>query len=243
MIKLESGGEALNVKGKALIRNPEAYFERNKGHIGYEACMEAAHYGIDVNPVASFAEAPLRPPPTVVDEQKDAQAFALRCVGIMATATHISGSSERFFAKQMRDLLASNHLEQPFKSELARVWNRPALQNALRTRRIFALDDTELASLGEKLMSKMTDNIDKKGAADRAKHGLRWCALPSCAKQEKNVFDFKECSACKAVVYCSAEHGALHWTATHKKECASLKAAGAKPRSTADAGVGGAGAA
>ena len=55
------------------------------------------------------------------------------------------------------------------------------------------------------------------------------------------MFDFKQCSACKAVVYCSAEHAALHWRATHGKECASLKTAGVKPRSTADEGEGAAG--
>ena len=54
------------------------------------------------------------------------------------------------------------------------------------------------------------------------------------------MFVFKQCSACEAVVYCSAEHAALHWTQAHKKECAALKAAGAKPRSTADGGEGGA---
>ena len=150
----------------------------------------------------------------------------------MAAATHGSEGYEQIFAKLIRDLLASNHLEEPFKSELTRVWNRPALQNALRSRRMF--DDANFAALEKKVTGKMSEKLNKNAAADEAKHGLRWCALPSCAKQEMHVFDFTACSACKAVVYCSEEHGALHWTATHRKECAALKAAGAKPRSTAD---------
>ena len=139
------------------------------------------------------------------------------------------------FAKLLRDLMASNLLEQPFKAELARAWNRPALQNAMRARGVFDEREGRIAAVSRGMM----ETSAKKTAADKAKHGLRWCALPSCAMQEANVFDFKACSACKAVVYCSAEHGALHWTRGHKKECASLKAAGAKPRSTVDEGEGG----
>ena len=64
--------------------------------------------------------------------------------------------------------------------------------------------------------------------ADLAAHGLLLCALLSCGKKELTVREFKVCSACKAVAYCCAEHGALHWTAAHKRECKALKAAGAK---------------
>ena len=98
---------------------------------------------------------------------------------------------------------------------------------------MFDEGDAEDADINQEL----DETLSKKAAADLKKHGLRWCALPSCAKQELHVFDFKQCSACNAVVYCSAKHAALHWTTTHSKECSSLKAAGANPRSTADAGT------
>ena len=211
------------VVSKALTSEQRANLVRVKRQVGYEACMETAYAGLQ------FAYSA----PLMVKERAEMQAFALRCVGIMATATHPSIVGEQHFAKLIRDLLASNHLEQPFKAELARVWNRPALQNALRARGVFEEGDAEDAAIKKEI----DETLDKKAAADLAKHGLRWCALPSCAKQELRVFDFKQCSACKAVMYCSAEHAALHWTATHRKECASLKAAGAKPRSTADAGT------
>ena len=47
--------------------------------------------------------------------------------------------------------------------------------------------------------------------ADITAHGLKHCALPSCDKQEATVQQYKFCSACRSVWYCSAEHGALHW--------------------------------
>ena len=60
--------------------------------------------------------------------------------------------------------------------------------------------------------------------ADVAEHGLKHCALPSCDKREASVQQFKCCSACRSVWYCSAEHGALHW-AEHKPICRATVAA------------------
>ena len=60
--------------------------------------------------------------------------------------------------------------------------------------------------------------------ADIAAHGLKSCALPSCDKQEATVQQYKFCSACRSVWYCSAEHGALHWK-EHKPTCRATVAA------------------
>ena len=60
--------------------------------------------------------------------------------------------------------------------------------------------------------------------ADVAEHGLKECALPSCDKREASVQQYKFCSACRSVWYCSAEHGALHW-AEHKPTCRATVAA------------------
>ena len=199
-----------------------AGYVRLKRDVGYQACMETVCAGLRF---AYPAFSSRKVQPLTGEERSETHAFALRCVGIMA----FCGKSDGRFAELVRNLLASNHLEQPFKAELNRAWNRLALQNALRRRHVI---EDEGADSGIKTNNV---NISQMCAADRAKHGLRWCALPSCAKQETHVFDFKQCSACKAVVYCSAEHAALHWTKTHSKECASLKAAGTKPISTADA--------
>ena len=60
--------------------------------------------------------------------------------------------------------------------------------------------------------------------ADVAQHGLKHCALPSCDKREASVQQYKFCSACRSVWYCSEEHGALHW-AEHKPVCRATMAA------------------
>ena len=203
------------------------------GGVGFEACTCAAARGLQLAfPAAVFHGT--QPRPLTGEERKETQAFVLRCVELMETAAaeDASGPCPRELVHLLHRLLSSDHLEQPFRAELNHACAGTTLQNALRARCLSDSDNEELAEASQ----KMVDLFDERQTADLAKHGLRWCALPSCAKQEIHVFDFKACSACKAVVYCSAEHGALHWTRGHRKKCAALKAAGAKPRSTADEG-------
>ena len=78
-------------------------------------------------------------------------------------------------------------------------------------------------------MARSKAGLKDRQRADEALHGFRTCALPSCERREKSVREFKVCSACKAVAYCSHECAALHWSRVHKNECARLKAEGAKP--------------
>jgi hypothetical protein len=54
-------------------------------------------------------------------------------------------------------------------------------------------------------------------AADAARHGLRRCALPSCAAQEPHPKLFKLCGRCRGVAYCGAAHCAEDWK-RHKRE-------------------------
>ena len=69
-----------------------------------------------------------------------------------------------------------------------------------------------------------SSQLDAARRADIAVHGLETCALPSCDKQETTVQQYKFCSACRSVWYCSAEHGALHWK-EHKPACRATVAA------------------
>ena len=57
--------------------------------------------------------------------------------------------------------------------------------------------------------------------ADIEKIGLRECAWPSCDKVEHTIREFKQCSGCRSVWYCSPEHQMLDW-GTHKKACEEL---------------------
>ena len=116
----------------------KAAFPTLRREVGYEAYMDAAYQGLRFA-YPSFTGA--RPPPLTSEQRRDAQAFALRYMGVLATAPRINGSSERRFADLLRVLLDSNYLELPFKAELAGAWDRPALQNALRARGVFDEDD------------------------------------------------------------------------------------------------------
>ena len=54
-----------------------------KREVGYEFCMEAAFHGLRFAYTIFFPG--VRPPPLSAEERQKAHAFALRCVGIMAT--------------------------------------------------------------------------------------------------------------------------------------------------------------
>ena len=69
-----------------------------------------------------------------------------------------------------------------------------------------------------KKIEKASEDGEASWRADVAEHGLKRCSLPSCDKREASVQQYKFCSACRSVWYCSAEHGALHW-AEHKPAC------------------------
>ena len=73
-------------------------------------------------------------------------------------------------------------------------------------------------------VGKLIEEAETSRLADIAEHGLKRCALPSCDKREASVEQYKCCSACRSVWYCSEEHGALHWT-EHKPVCRATTAA------------------
>ena len=86
----------------------KAAFPTLRREVGYEAYMDAAYQGLRFA-YPSFTGA--RPPPLTSEQRRDAQAFALRYMGVLATAPRIYGSSERRFADLLRVLLDSNYLE------------------------------------------------------------------------------------------------------------------------------------
>ena len=223
---------------RALSAAEEAALAECKAVIGFESCLECAQYTVILlfPIIQSAADQPLVP--LAGEERAAALGFVYFCLEKWAQATHPSETEERELAELLRKLLAyqPRPAEQPLNAELGdleRRWSRPVLQASLRVRgALDTLDDSVYTAFN---WAHTVEHLQKTQADEVLKHGLRWCALPSCAIQEVHVFDFKACSACKAVVYCSAEHGALHWARGHRKECPRLKAAGAKPRSTVNA--------
>nr|GMD41281.1 F-box protein At1g67340-like [Ipomoea batatas] len=50
--------------------------------------------------------------------------------------------------------------------------------------------------------------------------GLRLCSHPGCGRPETRVHEFRRCSVCGAVNYCSRACQAMDWRSRHKSECA-----------------------
>ncbi|KAF7016256.1 unnamed protein product [Triticum aestivum] len=72
--------------------------------------------------------------------------------------------------------------------------------------------------------------------------GLRLCSHALCGRPETRRHEFRRCSVCGVVNYCSRACQALHWKMAHKAECTPmdrwLDGANANPNPNAVAGVG-----
>ena len=121
----------------------------------------------------------------------------------------------------VQQLLATPVMETSFRAALEARWTSRDVVASLRMRGAIEERTADVKN--------MVTEREAAQRADVAEHGLLVCALPGCDKQEVTVREFKVCSACRVVAYCSAEHGGLHWAQGHKHECKELKAAGAKP--------------
>ena len=161
----------------------------------------------------------------------EAEAFVLRVVDCMLPAARsmpeFSSPGEMQFAFTMQQIFAGAFpkYDATFLASLRSKWTAAAMVQMRRERNL--PDASERAG---KLIEKGTT----RWRADVAEHGLRSCALPSCDKKEASVQQYKFCSACRSVWYCSEEHGALHWT-EHKPVCRATVAA---QQAADDAGAG-----
>ena len=121
--------------------------------------------------------------------------------------------------------------ESAFCAAVLCKWRSNAVSSVLQARGVL--------QNGIAKFEQISAEFDARQRADVAKHGLRDCALPSCAKTEKTVKEFAGCSGCRSVVYCCLEHQALDWQA-HKKACREREAAwlAAEEGVEGDAGAG-----
>ena len=107
------------------------------------------------------------------------------------------------------------NFEPSFYAAVLRKWGSSAVVNVLRARGVLQIGvAAHQGSLAEH---------EVRQRADIEKIGLRECALPACDKVERTVREFKQCSGCRSVWYCSPEHHTLHWGA-HKNVCRALDA-------------------
>ena len=149
-----------------------------------------------------------------------AQAFVRRVVECMLSAvqslTQVRLGEEIDFAHAIQSALSGAlTYDATFVAYLRSKWSSAAMVQMRTERRL--LDVSEV-------VNKQVEVDTASWRADVAEHGLKECALPSCNKREASVQQFKCCSACRSVWYCSAEHGALHWT-EHKPICRATVAA------------------
>ena len=116
----------------------------------------------------------------------------------------------------MQEVMTPPNYGSAFCTAVLRKWRSNAVSGVLRARGVL---QTGVAKSKQNLAE-----LKELQRADVAKHGLRDCALPSCAKTEKTVKEFSLCAGCCSQVYCCLEHQALDWRA-HKKACKEKEAA------------------
>ena len=144
--------------------------------------------------------------------RKWVRAFSCRSASSLSCTRVIWCGTRRFAESCFRTL---RFPADPFIDALRERWMAPALV-AMRSER-------ELTDVSASLEATLAER-DTTLRADIAAHGLKHCDLLSCDKQEATVQQYKFCSACHSVWYCSAEHGALHWK-EHKPTCRATVAA------------------
>ena len=179
--------------------------------LGYVTALEAA----------SQALVRLRKAPVLHPEAHDLQAFVLRVLDSMLPASRslkdFALPEEHGFACRIHNfaVCAYPSMDPAFLAALHSKWANAAMVAMCKARGLdrAAEHTREWHNIGEARLR-----------ADIAAFGLMECALPSCGKREVSVQQFKFCSACRSVWYCSAEHGALHWK-EHKPACRATTAA------------------
>ena len=135
-----------------------------------------------------------------------------RTAGI--SADQIAGEDDLLW-KIKEDMKPRNYCS-AFCTAVLRKWRSNAVSSVLRARGVL--------QTGVAKAVQNSAEFEALKRSDIAKHGLRDCSLPSCAKTEKTVKEFKLCAGCQSQVYCCLEHQALDWKA-HKKACKEKEAA------------------
>ena len=185
--------------------------------LGYAALLDAVF-----NTLALLAELQGSALP-----RESAHSFGLTALdAIPRTATmQFRSGSESALVKMVETHMKPQNFEPTFYAAVLRKWRSSAVADVLRARGVLPT--------GVAAHQKDLAEFKARQRADIEKIGLRECAWPSCDKVERTVREFKQCSGCRSVWYCSPEHHTLDWGA-HKKNCQRLD----KARRAAMAGGG-----
>ena len=137
---------------------------------------------------------------------------ALDAIPRTATMRNVSEGESALVALMESHMKPQNY-DPSFCAAVLRKWHSSAVADVLRARGSL---QTGVAANRESIAG-----IEARQRADIEKIELRECAWPSCDMVERTVREFKQCSGCRSVCYCSPEHHMLDWGA-HRKECQKL---------------------
>ena len=147
--------------------------------------------------------------------RESAHSFVLTALDVIprtATMQH-KLQSEASLVAMMETHMKPQYFEPSFCAAVLRKWRSHAVADVLRARGSL---QTGVAAHQENI-----DEFDVRQRTDIEKIGLREYAWPSCDKVERTVREFKQCSGCRSVLYCSPEHHTLDWGA-HRSVCRAL---------------------
>ena len=147
--------------------------------------------------------------------QESAHSFVLTALDAIPRTVTMDASftGEEALVAMMETDMKPQNFEPSFCNAVLRKWRSNAVADVLRARGSL---QTGVAAHEESRAA-----FEARQRADIEKIGLRKCAWPSCDKVERTFREFKQCSGCRSVWYCSPEHHTLDWGA-HKKDCQKL---------------------
>jgi hypothetical protein len=212
--------------------------------VGYEALLLCASFALQFlgPPHAAGVPAALRAAVAPALEALIAKAVPNHARGSgtwLASESRLSASVEAYFARCQNAAAAAHDLNAAdavdaadaadaaaFHATLLPLWQsflrvRPGGGDLFPSAGAFTAFVRAEADNG---IAKMRSRL----AAAAAAPSLRGCAHAACAAREAHAAQFKLCSACRAVCYCSKAHQAEDWPA-HKAACKAARRAAAAP--------------
>ena len=169
--------------------------------------------------------------PTV--QKRMVESFVLRGLDVISRTAGIPAgviAYEDVLVAIIKDRMTPRNYDSAFCTAVLRKWRSNAVSSVLRARGVL---QTGIAQ-----RTQACAEFHARQRADVATHGLRDCALSSCAKTEKTVKEFSLCAGCRSQVYCCLEHQALDWK-EHKTACTEKEAARRAEEEAEDEGTGG----
>ena len=193
----EAHAQAVIHKARNKPVPPSDVLRESASVLGYNILLEAITRCLDL----------VRHPFWPQLERKMLESFVLQGLDVIPRTAgipaHLIAGEDRVLMTIERHMPTSNNYDPSFYAAVLRKWRSDAVSSVLRARGVL---QTGIAKC-----EQSQAEFEALKRADITKHGLRDCALPSCAKTEKTVKEFAGCTGCRSVVYCCPEHQALDW--------------------------------